>query len=95
MASAGFMKFMPVPPNTSFTSTTPKLTASAACHSGVVGGRISGNNMPVTKKPSFTSILRTTENSTSQPRPTTMVTRYSGTKYSAPCSTLAHKLPGE
>ncbi len=65
---------MPVPPNTSLASTTPKLMPSAACHSGVVGGSVSGNRMPVTKKPSFTSTLRTIANSTSHDRPTTMVT---------------------
>jgi hypothetical protein len=89
------MKFIPVPPNTSFAMTTPKLIASAACHSGVVGGRISGKRMPVTKKPSLTSILRTTANSTSQVRPTTIVTMYSGRKYIAPCTTLSRKLAGE
>jgi len=40
--------------------------------------------MPVTKKPSLTSTLRTTANSTSQVSPTTIVTMYSGRKYSAP-----------
>ncbi len=65
---------MPVPPNTSFARITPKLIPSAACHSGVVGGRISGNRMPVTKKPSLTSTLRTIANSTSQLSPTTIVT---------------------
>ena len=68
------MKFIPVPPNTSLASTTPKLMPSAACHSGVVGGRISGNRMPVTKKPSLTSSLRTIANSTSHDSPTTIVT---------------------
>ena len=47
-ASAGLTKFIPVPPNTSLPSTTPKLMPSAACHNGVVGGRISGNRRPVT-----------------------------------------------
>ncbi len=74
------MKFMPVPPKTSFAITTPKLMPRAACHSGVVGGRISGNRMPVTKNPSFTSTLRTIANITSQVRPTTIVTMYSGRK---------------
>ena len=68
---------------------------SAACHSGVVGGRISGNRMPVTKKPSFTSTRRTTANSTSHERPTTIVTTYSGRKYSAPCTVHATTLAGE
>ena len=89
------MKFMPVPPNTSLPSTTPKLIASAACHSGVSGGRISGNSRPVTKKPSLTSSFRTTENVTSQAIPTTIVTAYSGRKYSAPWVTLASRLAGE
>ena len=79
-ASAGLMKFMPVPPKISFANTTPKLMPSAACHSGVVGGRISGKRMPVTKKPSFTSTLRTMANRTSHDRPTTIVTMYSGRK---------------
>ncbi len=74
------MKFMPVPPNTSLPNTTPKLMASAACHNGVSGGQISGNSRPVTKKPSLTSSLRRTAKPTSQPRPTTIVTAYSGTK---------------
>ena len=89
------MKFMPVPPKTSLPSTTAKLTASAACHSGVSGGQISGNSSPVTKKPSFTSSLRTMAKATSQLKPTTMVTTYSGMKYSAPWIMLAAKLAGE
>src|SRR5512134_3656268 len=36
-ASAGLMKFIPVPPNTSLARMTPKLMPSAACHKGVVG----------------------------------------------------------
>ncbi len=74
-ASAGLMKFIPVPPKISLANTTPKLMPSAACHSGVVGGRISGNRMPVTKKPSLTSLLRTTANRTSHAMPTAIVTR--------------------
>ncbi len=74
------MKFMPVPPNTSLATTTPKLMPSAACHSGVVGGRISGNRMPVTKKPSFTSCFLTIAKSTSHEPPTAIVTTYIGRK---------------
>ena len=88
------MKFIPVPPKSSLAKITPKLMASAACHSGVVAGRISGNSMPVTKKPSLTSSLRTTENRISHDSPTTIVTMYSGRKYSAPWTRLATKLDG-
>ena len=68
-------KFIPVPPKTSLAKMTPKLMPSAACHSGVVGGRISGNRMPVTKKPSLMPPCpRMIENAASHDRPTTMVT---------------------
>ncbi len=68
------MKFMPVPPKTSFATTTPKLMPSAASHRGSVGGQMSGKSMPVTKKPSFTSWRRTMAKSTSHAMPTVIVT---------------------
>ena len=73
-ASAGLMKFMPVPPKTSLATTTPKLMPSAASHRGSVGGQMSGKSMPVTKKPSFTSSFLTIAKPTSQVSPTTIVT---------------------
>jgi hypothetical protein len=50
---------------------------------------VSGNSSPVTKKPSFTSWWRTTENTTSTMPPTASVTMDSGTKYRAPWMRLA------
>ena len=54
-ANAGFIKFLPTPPKTSFATTKPKVIPRAACHNGNVGGTINANKMVVTKKPSFTS----------------------------------------
>ena len=63
--------FMPVPPKISLPMTTPKEVAIASCHSGMVGGTISGTSRPVTRKPSLTSCLRTTANTASHTPPTT------------------------
>src|SRR5690554_7230999 len=48
--SAGFRKFLPVPPNTSLPITTPKVIPRATCHNGMVGGQMSANSTEVTKK---------------------------------------------
>ena len=68
------MKFLPVPPNTSLPSTTPKLMPSATCHSGMVGGSVSENSTEVTKKPSLISWRRMVAKSPSQKPPTAKVT---------------------
>jgi hypothetical protein len=72
--SAGFRKFMPVPPNTSLENTRPTTVPSATCQSGIVGGRISGISAPVTKNPSLTSCLRSTAKSSSMPSPAAIAT---------------------
>ena len=56
----------------------PNDTPSATCQSGMVGGRISGNSIPLTRNPSFTSCLRTEANSISQNPPTANVTASTG-----------------
>ena len=70
---------MPVPPKISLPTTMPKEMPKATCHSGTVGGRTSGNSMPVTRKPSFSSCFRTTANSSSQRPPAAKVTIRIGT----------------
>ena len=52
---AGFKKFLPEPPNTSFPITTPNAIPTAACHSGSVAGSVNGYKIPVTRNPSFIS----------------------------------------
>ena len=55
IVKAGFKIFIPVPPNTSFPITTPKITAIDSIHSGISTGTINGTNIPVTRYPSSTS----------------------------------------
>ncbi len=76
--SAGLKMFMPVPPKISLPTITPKAMPSATCQSGMVGGSTSGNSMPVTRKPSLISCLRTTANRASQLPPTANVTSSTG-----------------
>jgi hypothetical protein len=45
--------FIPVPPKASLAITTAKIVPRAICHKGMVGGRIRGINIPVTRKPSL------------------------------------------
>ena len=52
---AGFKKFLPVPPKTSFPITNPKLIPKATCHKGASGGQHKANRTVVTKAPSFIS----------------------------------------
>ena len=70
--------FMPVPPKISLPMITPKAMPSATCHKGMVGGRTSGNSIPVTKNPSLISCLRTTAKRASQFPPTAKVTISTG-----------------
>ena len=67
---AGLRKFLPVPPNISFPITTPKEMPRATCHRGIVGGRVSGNNRPVTRNPSLILCFLRLANSSSQKNPT-------------------------
>ena len=53
------------------TITMPKEIPKATCHRGMVGGSVSGNNKPLTKKPSLISCFLTIANKTSQKPPTT------------------------
>ena len=74
--------------------TTPKEMPTATCHRGIVGGRVRGKSMPVTRKPSFTSWRRIVENRASQKPPTALHTRKTGRNQRAPWTTLATRLPG-
>ena len=67
---AGFKKFRPDPPNTSFPIITANVIPTAACQSGIVGGNIKTYNIPVTKNPSLTSWPLITQNKNSNPNPT-------------------------
>ena len=52
-----------------FPTTTPNEIPSATCHSGTVGGRISGNSIHVTRNPSLISCFLTTANNASHTPP--------------------------
>ena len=68
--NAGFKKFLPVPPKISLPMTTPKEMPMAACQRGIVGGRVKGKSMAVTKTPSLISCFLMVANRISQPNPT-------------------------
>ncbi len=76
--SATLSTLYPVPPNTSFTKTTEKATATAIIHSGVSAGHIMGTRMPVTRKPSWISSRRHWATANSMPSPTTYATATRG-----------------
>ena len=52
---AGFRKFFPVPPKTSFPITTPNAIPNATCHSGAEAGIVRAKSIELTKNPSLTS----------------------------------------
>ena len=68
-------KFFPVPPNTSFPTTTPKAIPKATCHKGVEAGKVSAKSMEETKKPSLTSCPLIVANVTSHIPPAIKVVR--------------------